>query len=177
MKNNIALIGFMGAGKTVTGQALAQDLAMDFIDLDVFIEEKSGRSISDIFTEQGEPAFREIEKAALLEACKKQRTVIACGGGVVLKQENIDTLNKSALVVYLWAEISTLLERISKNKGTRPLLEVEDPATAINDMLKARITLYEKAADITVDTTGLTTNSVVRQIKSELGSYESFNIK
>jgi shikimate kinase len=177
MKNNIALIGFMGAGKTVTGRALAAELDMKFIDLDDVIEEKTGKTIPDIFAEQGEPAFRDIETDALKHACSKQHTVIACGGGVILRKENIDVLNRSALVIYLWAETATLLQRIGVSKGKRPLLDVEDPAAAIDEMLKARITYYEKTADITVDTTGLTTNSVVRQIISELGDHESFNIK
>jgi shikimate kinase len=177
MKSNVALIGFMGAGKTVTGRALASELDMDFIDLDAVIEEKTGKSISAIFAGQGEPAFREIETKALQEACIRRSTVIACGGGIILKNENIDILNRSALVVYLWAETATLLQRISNSTETRPLLEVEDPAAAIEEMLKARKTLYEKAADITIDTTGLTTNSVVRQIKSDLVNHESFNFQ
>ncbi len=177
MKSNVALIGFMGAGKTVTGRSLAAELDLDFVDLDAVIEEKTGKSISVIFAGQGEPAFREIEMKALQEACSRQFTVIACGGGVVLKKENIDILNRSALVVYLWAETATLLQRISNSKEARPLLEVEDPAAAVEEMLKARKNLYEKAADITIDTTGLTTNSVVRQIKSEIDNHESFNIK
>jgi len=177
MKNNIALIGFMGAGKTVTGLALATELAMNFIDLDTVIEKKTGKSISDIFAEQGEPVFREIEMEALREACNNQCSVIACGGGVVLKKENITVINKSAVVVYLWAENATLLQRIRDSRGKRPLLDVKDPASAIEEMVKARITYYEKTADITIDTTGLTVNSIVRQIKSELGHDESFNIQ
>jgi shikimate kinase len=177
MKNNIALIGFMGAGKTVTGRALASELEMDFVDLDDVIEEKTGKTISDIFSGQGELAFRDLETEALNDACAKQYTVIACGGGVVMRKENIAMLNRSALVVYLWAETSTLLQRISASQGKRPLLDVEDPAAAIDEILRSRITFYEKTADITVDTTGLTTNSVVRQIISELSNHESFNIK
>jgi shikimate kinase len=177
MKNNIALIGFMGAGKTVTGRALAAELYMNFIDLDDVIEEKTGKTIPDIFAEQGEPAFRDIETDVLKEACSKQFSVIACGGGIILRKENIDLLNRSALVVYLWAETAALLQRIGGSKGKRPLLDVEDPAAAIDDLLKARRNFYEKTADITVDTTGLTTNSVVRQIISELGNHESFNFE
>jgi shikimate kinase len=177
MKNNIALIGFMGAGKTVTGRALAAELAMDFVDLDEVIEGKTGKTVSDIFAGQGEDAFRDLETDALKQACARQNTVIACGGGIILRKENIGLLNRSALVVYLWAETATLLQRINSSKGKRPLLDVADPAAAIDEILKARITYYEKTADITVDTTGLTVNSVVRQIISELGNHESFNFE
>jgi shikimate kinase len=177
MKNNIALIGFMGAGKTVTGRALAAELLMNFIDLDVVIEEKTGKSIADIFTEQGEPVFREIEARMLQEACSKPNSVIASGGGVVLRKENLIILDKSAVVVYLWAETATLLQRTVGTDSVRPLLKVEDPASTIEEMLKVRNIYYEKAADITVDTTGLTVNSVVRQIISELGNYESINLQ
>jgi shikimate kinase len=177
MKNNIALIGFMAAGKTVVGQSLATNLQMDFLDLDTFIEKKAGKSIPEIFATEGEMGFRILEMQAVKEAFRRSHLVVACGGGVILNRQNTDIMIRSSVVVYLVAEPEEIFERIKSGHVRRPLLEVDDPLETIERLLKQRKALYEKSADITVDTTGLSINAVVRQIISELGKDESFNFQ
>ncbi|NQT04591.1 MAG: shikimate kinase, partial [Dehalococcoidia bacterium] len=92
MKSNIALVGFMGTGKTDVGRLLAGKLGKDFIELDELIEQKAGKTIPEIFQQDGEIAFRELEIEATGEAAEKKNAVIACGGGVVLNQINVDRL-------------------------------------------------------------------------------------
>ena len=173
MKSNIALIGFMGAGKSAVGRALAAAAGMDFVDLDSRIQQKAGRSISQIFSYDGEAAFRRIESQAVSEANGSENTVIACGGGVVLDQSNIEALKRNATIVYLQAEPSVLLRRVLNSPERRPLLQVVDPASAMGGLLKRRLPLYEAAADLTIDTSALDIESVVKKIITELKTNDS----
>ena len=177
MKTNIALIGFMGAGKSAAGRALAAKLDMEFIDLDSLIEKKTGRSIADIFAREGEPAFRRMEADATAQVAGLVKKVIACGGGIVLEQNNIDLLRKSSVIVYLAAEPAILLRRVLNSRQRRPLLEVADPSPAIDDLLKYRRPLYEKAAHIIIDTSQLDIDSAAGKIGEELVKNESFNLQ
>jgi len=173
MKSNIALIGFMGAGKSAVGRTLAAAAGMDFIDLDSMIEEDAGRSISEIFAREGEATFRHIEAAITNDAAGRGNTVIACGGGVVLDQANIEALKRNAIIIYLRADPSILLRRVLKSRDRRPLLQVFDPATAMDDLLKRREPLYQAAADLIVNTTDLDIEGVVQNILAELRKNES----
>lgn len=177
MKSNIALIGFMGAGKSAVGRALAAKLDMEFIDLDSLIRQKAFKSIPDIFAQDGEPAFRSMETEITEQVASKERAVISCGGGIVLEQNNIDLIRKSSVIVYLAAEPDILLRRVLNNRERRPLLEVVDPASAIDDLLKYRKPLYEKAADVIIDTSLLNIAGVVDRISEELEKNESFNLE
>jgi len=176
MKTNIALIGFMGAGKSVAGRALAVKLDMDFIDLDSLIEEKTGSSIAGIFSRDGEAAFRRIEAEAAAQVAGLKEKVIACGGGVVLEQNNISLLRESSIIVYLAAGRDILLRRVLHSQSRRPLLEVAGPAAAIDGLLKYRSPLYEKAADIIIDTSGLDIAGVAGKISEEVVNNESVNL-
>ena len=175
MKGNIALIGFMGAGKSAVGRALAAAAKMDFIDLDTAIEEKAGRSISEIFAREGEPVFRRLEAAAVSDAAGNENTVIACGGGVVLDQANIEALRRNAVIIYLSAEPSIMLRRVLNSREIRPLLQMIDPAEAMDGLLKHRKPLYEAAADLAVNTSQLDIDGVVQNILAEMRKDESFN--
>lgn len=177
MKSNIALIGFMGAGKSAVGRALATKLSMRFIDLDLQIQEKAGKSIAEIFARDGEPAFRLMEEEVSREAAAREATVISCGGGTVLAHQNTGLLRQTSVIVYLSADRDTLLRRVLNSKEKRPLLEVIDPASAMDDLLKHRRPLYEKAADIIIDTSRLDIAGVVERISEELVKNESFNIE
>jgi shikimate kinase len=177
MKTNIALIGFMGAGKSAAGRALAVKLGMEFIDLDTLIEEKTGSSIAGIFSRDGEAAFRRMEAQAAAQVAGLKEKVIACGGGVVLEQNNISLLRGSSIIVYLAAGPDILLRRVIHSQSRRPLLEVAGPAAAIDDLLKHRSPLYEKAADIIIDTSGLDIAGVAGRISEELAKNESFNLE
>jgi len=176
MKTNIALIGFMGAGKSAVGRALAAKLDMEFVDLDSLIEKKAGRSIAEIFARDGEAAFRSMEAETTAQVAGKEKKVIACGGGIVLEQNNIDIIKKSSIIVYLAAEPAVLLRRVLNGKERRPLLEVADPAAAIDGLLKYRRPLYEKAADIIIDTSQLDIAGAAGKINEELVKNESFNL-
>ena len=176
MKNNIALIGFMGAGKSVTGRALAQVLKREFVDTDETIEKKAGMTISAIFAQQGEDAFRDLESEAVRQACSGQERVIACGGGTVLRQKNIEVLRGSALIIYLAARPEAILQRVGDGK-TRPLLKEGNRSATMTELLRARQPLYEKAADIIIDTTDIDTSTVVKKILSELDRYEGYHLQ
>jgi len=168
MKSSIALIGFMGTGKTAVGKALAERLGKEFIELDALIEKKAGKPIPEIFAQDGEIAFRELEIAAIREVAGRKNVVVACGGGIVLNRINIDRLKQECVIVYLTATPGVIWKRVSRGAGGRPLLDVDNPRLRIQEMLKFRRPLYEHAADITVDTSKLTVDSVVGEILSKL---------
>ena len=157
------------------GRALASAAGMGFIDLDTAIEEKAGRSIAEIFDGEGEPVFRRIENAIVADACGRENTVMACGGGVILDRSNIEALKRNAVIIYLTAEPSILLRRVLNSREKRPLLQVFDPATAMDGLLKYREPLYKAAADLTVDTSSLDIEGVVQDILAEIRKDDSHN--
>ncbi|MHA1146318.1 MAG: shikimate kinase [Candidatus Helarchaeota archaeon] len=153
MKTNIALIGFMGTGKTHIGKLLAEKLKKKFIETDKIIEELAGKTIPAIFAEDGEIRFREYEIEACKSVAKQKNVVIACGGGVVLNKINIDYLKQDGVVFCLEATPHTILERTMKDgKESRPLLNNPDPEKSIRDLLEFRAPFYSAAADYKVDT-------------------------
>ena len=174
MNTSVALIGFMGTGKTAVGKALSEKLGKEFFELDPLIEQKAGKTIPEIFNQDGEIGFRELEIEATKEVTKKKNAVIACGGGVVLNKINIDRLKKEAVIVYLIASPGAILKRTLNDDEERPLLKVADPALAIRELLRFRKPFYERAADITVNTSKLDVDSVVNQIITKLREYEGF---
>ena len=168
MKTGVALVGFMGTGKTAAGRELAAKTGREFIELDALIEEKAGRSIPEIFRDDGEIAFREMEIEATAEVARRKNAVIACGGGLVLNTINVDRLRKENVIICLTAESSVILQRTSGDTDGRPLLAVADRARQIEELLRFRRPFYERAADSTVDTTDLTIERVVTKIMEEL---------
>ena len=176
MKTNIALIGFMGTGKTAVGRVLAEKLGKRFIELDWLIEQKAGKSIPEIFEQDGEIAFREREIEATKEVSKSKNSVIACGGGIVLNKINIDRLSESSRIVYLTASPRAILNRVSTEEGQRPLLEVENPILIIRELLRFRKPFYERASDITINTSKLSIESITDQIINRLKEDESFRL-
>jgi len=175
MKTSIALTGFMGTGKTAVGKALAERSGKEFIELDSLIEQKAGKAIPEIFQQDGEITFRELEIEVTKEVSQRRNVVIACGGGVVLNKINIDRLKKECLVVYLTASPRVILKRTSGGKNERPLLKAADKALTIRELLKFRKPFYERAADIKINTSKLDINSVVEQIISKVKANESFS--
>jgi len=175
MKSSIALIGFMGAGKTAVGKALAEKLNKKFVEMDALIEQKAGKSIPEIFQQGGEIAFRELEIEVTKEVSQGKNQVIACGGGVVLNKINIDRLKKGAVLVYLTASPEVILKRISSGGEERPLLKTDDKAAVVQEMLSFRKPFYERAADITIDTSQLDIDAVVEQIITKTEENEGVN--
>lgn len=160
--NNIYLVGFMGAGKTAVGKALASKKKWNFVDLDELIALKEKRSIPDIFARDGEPYFRRAEKQALKEVSKEKKFVVACGGGIVLDKENIKIMKETGAMICLTASLEVILKRTS-GLTHRPLLNVSDPKKQIDLLLKFRAPYYAQA-DKTIDTSKLSVNEVVGRI-------------
>ena len=173
MKTNIALIGFMGTGKTVAGKLLAAKLGKKFIETDNIIEQKAGKSIPEIFREDGEISFRELEIEATREAANEQNAVIACGGGMVLNKINIDRLKEGCIIVCMTASPQVILKRTSGDKDERPLLAVSDRAEQIRELMKFRKPYYKRSADITIDTSGMSVDSVVGRIIGKVKDNDS----
>jgi shikimate kinase len=150
MKTNIALIGFMGAGKSITGVNLARRLKKKFLETDSLIERRAGKPIPEIFSEDGEKAFRQMETEIAAEVAKENNAVIACGGGMVLNKVNMDRLRGSAVIVYLDIDPDIILKRLMNSGDKRPLLNTPDRKQRIMDLLIQRKPLYEREADIKV---------------------------
>ena len=161
---NIALVGFMGTGKTTIAALLARELHAAYVDIDKMIEEKEGMMIVDIFSRKGEGYFRKVEKDIVAQITSHNGKIIACGGGVVLDEENVHNLKRNGVMICLEATAEVILRR-TKNYEHRPLLNVDDPRLKIEDMLEERRPYYAKA-DYSIDTSGLSTAEVVGKILS-----------
>lgn len=164
--NNIYLVGFMGTGKSAAGRLLAKRLKVKFLDLDGLIEKGQKRKITDIFTKEGEACFRKLEKQALGCVSKDKNLVVACGGGIVLDRANIELMRSTGKMVCLCARPEVILDRV-KHYRHRPLLNVEDKENKIEEILSARQPLYD-LSDVTIDTSDLTVDEVVKKILSYL---------
>ncbi len=145
---NIIIIGPMGCGKTKVGRALAKSLGYGFVDLDKYIESTEGQTISEIFKEHGENHFRQCETQALYDCQQLQNTVIATGGGIVTRKENMKLMQKIGTTLYLNVKWEILAERILK-KDNRPLLNVENPEQRALEIFQNRKEKYE-SADTTI---------------------------
>ncbi len=176
MKSNIALIGFMGTGKTVVGMALAKRLRRPLVEVDLVIERIAGSPIPDIFLYDGEIYFRELEIEAIKMVSGGEKQVIACGGGAVLNTINIDRLRETSVIINLAASLETILKRTAAAEGSRPLLNVENPAERIERLMKFRKPFYERAADFTINTSNLSIDTVIDKIIGRLKKYEGFNL-
>jgi shikimate kinase len=146
----VYLVGMPGSGKTTVGRELAGRLGVPFFDLDEEIERERGRSVMDIFREDGEGAFRAIEAAALVDASRHDPAVISCGGGVVLEPANRITLRNTGSCVFLDVPIETLRERVRPSQD-RPLIRSEDD---LDRLLADREPLYREFAAHVVDGRG-----------------------
>jgi len=166
----IVLMGFMGTGKSEVGRRLAQRLGRAFVDTDQLVEERAGKRIAAIFADDGEPAFRALERAAVTEAADRGGAVVALGGGAVLDPENVCRLREAGVLVYLTARPDVILGRVGDG-ANRPLLR-EDPRAAVTRLLAERGPVYAAAADVTVDTSERTADEVVGEIQQALARSE-----
>jgi len=165
--NNIFLIGPMGAGKTTIGRHLATLLHKRFVDVDHEIERRTGVTIPVIFEIEGEAGFRRRESTLVDELSHDEDIVMATGGGAVLMEENRRVLKERGTVVYLHADIDTLVERTRRDRN-RPLLQTEDPRGKIEELLRQREPIYREVADVVVDTGLRAPTSVARDIVTRL---------
>lgn len=166
--SHLFLTGFMGAGKSSVGRALAERLGRPFVDLDAEIERREGESVSSVFRTRGESGFRDAEHAALAELADRPDSVIATGGGVVLREDNQCLLKELGTVVYLAVTPEEAMARLG-DAGDRPLL-VGGGLAAARSILSARLLLYSATADHVVDTGGLDVSAVVESVAEVLGT-------
>lgn len=159
---NIVLTGFMGAGKSAVGRRLKERTGREMVDTDDMIERDADMAISEIFEKFGEPHFRELEKKAVLKASALENHIIVTGGGVVLKEENIENLRKNGKIVYLYAPAEVLYERM-KDETHRPLLQVDDPPGKIKELLEFRAPFYANN-DTEIDTRDMSVEEVAEEV-------------
>jgi shikimate kinase len=159
---NLALIGFMGTGKTTVGRLVAEQLGFEFLDTDELIQSRAGRTIADIFAKDGEPAFRALEKQVVQELSPREKTVISTGGGLPTNPENLDALKSFALVICLWASPEKIWERV-RHQSHRPLLHDADPQKKIRELLAVREPFY-KQADVLINTDLRSVREATQQI-------------
>jgi shikimate kinase len=159
---NIALIGFMGTGKSSVGQIVAAQLHFTFLDTDHVIEARAGKTISEIFAEEGEPVFREIERKMVAELATRKKTIISTGGGLPANPDNLASLKKHSLVVCLWASPEKIWERV-RSQTHRPLLNEPDPLAKIRSLLAQREPCYRQA-DVLLNTEMRALKDVAQQV-------------
>jgi shikimate kinase len=159
---NLALVGFMGTGKSSVGRLAAEHLHFTFIDTDELIENEVGKSISEIFEQQGEAAFRKYERDVVNALSARRDTVIAAGGGLVADPSNLASLKTHALVICLWASPETIWQRV-RTQTHRPLLQTLDPLAKIRLLLEQRAPSYRQA-DVLIHTGFRSPKEVVQQV-------------
>ncbi len=160
--HNLALIGFMGTGKSAVGRQVADILHFTFLDTDRVIEARAGKAISEIFEKDGEPAFRDWERRVVEELTRRTKTVIATGGGLPTNEANMASLKTHALVVCLWASPERIWERV-RGQEHRPLLNSPDQLATIRDLLAVREPYYRQA-DVLVNTEMRSAREVATQV-------------
>ena len=167
---NIFLIGFMGAGKSTISAALQEIFAMEVVEMDQIIAKRNGMSISEIFETYGEPYFRNEETQLLVDIQSKKNVIVSCGGGVPMREVNVEAMRKSGKIVLLKAKPETILNRV-KESHDRPLLENNKNVDFIANLMEQRRAKYEAAADIVIETDGKSAveicEEIIKKVKEE----------
>lgn len=169
---NVALIGFMGTGKSLLGNLLAQRWGWEFVDTDALIEQQTGYTIAQLFQHYGEPYFRQLETEVLRQLETRRRLVIATGGGAPTRTENVQSLRRHAIIVLLKAQPEVILQRVQP-LSTRPkLAAAQDPLSEIRRLLQERELAYA-CADIQLDTSYLSPQEAVTQMEELITAWKS----
>lgn len=168
---NIMLIGFMGVGKSTVSAYLSHLLEMEEVDIDQLIIEKEGMSIPQIFEEYGEAYFRNCESNMLIELQKRKQLIVSCGGGIVLRDENVQNMKKRGRIVLLTATPETILERVKDSKE-RPILNNNMNTKFIAELMEKRREKYLDAANIVVSTDNKTIEDVCEEVVAKLTELE-----
>jgi len=166
---SIVLIGLMGAGKTTVGRRLAQRLDLPFVDADHEIERAAGKSIPEIFAEDGEEFFRNGEERVIARLLENGPQVLATGGGAWMREATRERVREKGVSVWLKADIDVLMERVSRRPG-RPLLEADDPRAVMERLIEERYPVYAQA-DITVESHDAPHHVMVARIIRELAEW------
>jgi len=164
---NIFLIGFMGCGKSTMARFLSRDLDVELVEMDETIEAETGMTINEIFEKYGEKHFRDLESQLILRIAEKGGAVVSCGGGAILRQENVENMKKNGQIIYLSATPETIYTRV-RHSTNRPLLNGNMNVEYISSLMEKRLPLYENAADITIYVDGKEKQEVVEEIKKIL---------
>jgi shikimate kinase len=170
--NHVFLVGFMGAGKSTVSRLVGRRLDRPAIDIDTEIEAAVGRSVREIFEDAGEDAFRDLETERLKLLGDTNPSIVACGGGIVVRDENRKLLKELGLVVYLKVSAGETLARVGSD-GTRPLLSGPGGVIAATRLLEARESTYSAVADLTVDTVGRSADDVAEDVASAIREREA----
>ena len=157
----------MGAGKTTISDYLSVAFAMNIVEMDQVIAEREQMSIPDIFATYGEEYFRNLETELLIELQSQKNTVISCGGGVALRERNVEEMKKNGKVILLTASPETIYERV-KDSNERPVLNGRKNVKGISELMEQRREKYEAAADIVVNTDGRTVLEVCEDLVQQL---------
>jgi shikimate kinase len=168
-KRNIVLCGFMATGKTSIGIRLAEIMHYTFLDLDAVIEAEAGIPIPQIFSSQGEAAFRKLESLMVERVAIRAGCVIATGGGTIVNPQNFDSLKRSGVIITLTADIPTILQRAGSGDD-RPMLKAVDRLERIRTLMELRAPAYAKA-DIVLDTSAITIDDAARRILDQLREF------
>lgn len=163
MKENIFLIGFMGAGKSTVARAMKKHYGMRLIEMDEQIEYQEKMSVPKIFEVHGEPYFRKLETDLLEGLSSQENTVVSCGGGVPMRACNVEAMRKSGKVIYLRTSPQQIYERV-KTSHNRPLLEGNMNVEYISKLLSQRLPKYLEAADAVVSTDGKRVEDICKEI-------------
>jgi shikimate kinase len=169
---SIVLIGMMGVGKSSIGRRLGSRLGVPFVDADTEIEQAAGMSIADIFARHGEAAFRSGEARVIARLLNSGPQVLATGGGAVMNEATRALIKERGVSIWLSAELDLLLRRISKRKAERPMLQTDDPAATLRDLLTTRQPIYAQA-DITVQSRDVPHDAIVTEIIEALTAFLS----
>lgn len=172
-RTNIVLIGFMGSGKSSVGKLLAKKLGYQFKDTDEMIVSREGIEVQEIFSRYGEEFFRNLETRLLMSIMDTlERTVLSTGGGIPILDKNVSLLRLIGPVVYLRASQRTIIDRLSGDT-TRPLLKGENFEDKVELLLSKRTSIYERAADIIIDTDHKSIDEIVGNIRLAINSQDS----
>ena len=169
MKSNIYFIGFMGTGKSTISKYMADITSYEEIDTDYEIVKKENMSIPEIFETYGEDYFRNLETKFLQKMQKRKRCIVSCGGGMVLRKENVTLMKKNGVIVLLTATPETVLERV-KNGKDRPVLNGHMNVAYIEELMEARREHYEAAGEIVIATDGREAVEMAKELKKNLES-------
>ncbi len=172
MTRNISLIGYRGTGKTTVGKLLAKRIGFLCVDTDEAIEQRTGQSIAELFSQRSEAEFRHIESEIIAELTAKTGRVLSLGGGAILREENRERIHACGTVVWLRAKVATIAERIGFDPTTasrRPNLTSAGGMAEIEDMLRERRPLYEACATLAVDTDDRSPEELVDSIMNDCG--------
>lgn len=173
VKGPVFLTGFMGVGKTRVGRILARQLGRCFLDTDLMVEQRAGKSIAEIFADDGEAHFRQLERACVLKACQRPDAVVALGGGAITRADTVAAVRCAGVLVCIKADVDTIFARV-RHRSNRPLLAGLTPPAQrakIKALLRARAPFYEQAHLALYTTQAQTPEDTAGQLRDLLESY------